>query len=981
MINGLGYYTGVVEDRDDPLRLGRCRVRVVGLHTENKSILPTEQLPWAIPLQPITSAAMNGIGWTPTGPVLGTWVVIIFRDPEQQEPIMIGTFGGIPQTKAAQQANNSNSDIIASNSGVLVDSEGNPVKTADGIPITVGTVEAGNNSPTAPAAAPEPAITEQKVPNQPPEAALKSDIPTDPPPNSTPNPKEAKQNIQYLLDACDRLGLTSKYAKCAILGICGGETGWLPIGEYTYYTASALMRIFGRTFPAGSEAEAEQYAKWNYKVKGREDFFRKIYNPTGNGYLVGNTQADDGAKYYGRGYNQLTGRAGYLQIEKFLKSKGVAIDLMNNPDSLLNDPQTAALACVAFYSLNVKHNQNDPGYFVAARARTGADAGGGYAKKQKYYEYFLGASVAADPTNKPFADENKVYTPEQVKDLPVSKQVALLETRTENELIGFCDPNGKYPLRNLMDEPDTNRLARGVVKETAIEFKDSVRTKQIPLANTTQTWEQPIAPFGGKYPYSKVYETESGHLQVFDDTPTHETISLYHKKGTFTDIDANGTQVNKIVGDGYTIIDRNGSIYIAGAAKLTVGNSVNILVQGMADIQVQGATVLNVNNNVDIGVAGNLNVAVGGDYNVNVLGTHRVTANAMEIFSKTDIIEQAANNLEFTAGESLNSSASEMNIKADSYNETVGTSNYRWEGDKYTWTGANTYERHAGGVDNSNPADPSRAPGTAAGTVASASTAVPTTPLGIVPPENIGFTSDQYQYLTTPVRPSPPVELKFSINEENRLRTEDYVENPDKYKNVTAAENGVKENYPGTPTSDGQGQPLKSDAEPTDIYEFLRKQLELTAQNGYWRETGQNGNTSNPNITRIWADLGYPTSAPWNTDQTAWCMGFVNYTLKQCGYRYVQEAGARAIATNPSRWGATKVEIADAQPGDIVLWNFGHVNFVYTAVEGKLSFVGGNQSPKNKGNNPNDGDVTQSWPGGWTEARGGIVGIYRPSKA
>ena len=69
-----------------------------------------------------------------------------------------------------------------------------------------------------------------------------------------------------------------------------------------------------------------------------------------------------------------------------------------------------------------------------------------------------------------------------------------------------------------------------------------------------------------------------------------------------------------------------------------------------------------------------------------------------------------------------------------------------------------------------------------------------------------------------------------------------------------------------------------------------------------------------------------------------------------------------------------------AQPGDIVLWNFSHVNFVYTADNGKLTFVGGNQSPKNKGNNPNDGDVTISWPGGWTSAKGGIVGIFRPSK-
>ena len=126
---GVGYYTGVVEDRDDPLRLGRCRVRVVGLHTENKTILPTEELPWAYPMTPVTSAAMNGIGWTPTGPVLGTWCVIIFRDAEQQEPIMLGTFGGIPQTKSAQHINDENADVIATDSGVLTDASGEAVKT------------------------------------------------------------------------------------------------------------------------------------------------------------------------------------------------------------------------------------------------------------------------------------------------------------------------------------------------------------------------------------------------------------------------------------------------------------------------------------------------------------------------------------------------------------------------------------------------------------------------------------------------------------------------------------------------------------------------------------------------------------------------------------------------------------------------------------------------------------------------------------
>lgn len=53
------FYTGVVEDIHDPLMLGRVRVRVVGVHTENKVLLPTEDLPWATPVLPITSASMN----------------------------------------------------------------------------------------------------------------------------------------------------------------------------------------------------------------------------------------------------------------------------------------------------------------------------------------------------------------------------------------------------------------------------------------------------------------------------------------------------------------------------------------------------------------------------------------------------------------------------------------------------------------------------------------------------------------------------------------------------------------------------------------------------------------------------------------------------------------------------------------------------------------------------------------------------------
>ena len=98
------WWQGVVEDRADPLMLGRCRVRILGYHTDNKEEgvgIPTSHLPWATPSQPITSAAMNGIGTTPIGPVEGTWVFGFFRDGKNaQEPVIFGTFGGIPEQEA-----------------------------------------------------------------------------------------------------------------------------------------------------------------------------------------------------------------------------------------------------------------------------------------------------------------------------------------------------------------------------------------------------------------------------------------------------------------------------------------------------------------------------------------------------------------------------------------------------------------------------------------------------------------------------------------------------------------------------------------------------------------------------------------------------------------------------------------------------------------------------------------------------------------
>jgi len=89
-LNGFIWWVGVVETRDDPLKLGRCRVRIFGWHADDLSKLPTKELPWAQVLLPTTgSRTISTIRE-------GDWVSGYFLDGENaQEPVVVGIFPGI----------------------------------------------------------------------------------------------------------------------------------------------------------------------------------------------------------------------------------------------------------------------------------------------------------------------------------------------------------------------------------------------------------------------------------------------------------------------------------------------------------------------------------------------------------------------------------------------------------------------------------------------------------------------------------------------------------------------------------------------------------------------------------------------------------------------------------------------------------------------------------------------------------------------
>lgn len=107
------WFIGVVEDRDDPEKQGRVRVRIYNVHG-NSVEAPTNTLPWALILMPGFSSSLNQVGVSATGLQLNSTVVGFFMDGnEATMPLIIGALPGKNDlAKLATGQNNLNKERI-----------------------------------------------------------------------------------------------------------------------------------------------------------------------------------------------------------------------------------------------------------------------------------------------------------------------------------------------------------------------------------------------------------------------------------------------------------------------------------------------------------------------------------------------------------------------------------------------------------------------------------------------------------------------------------------------------------------------------------------------------------------------------------------------------------------------------------------------------------------------------------------------------
>jgi predicted chitinase len=152
-----------------------------------------------------------------------------------------------------------------------------------------------------------------------------------------PLSKDKDANARAIIKAAKSLGVTNGYTIAAILAIVSKESGFVPQSEASYAKTSAarIKKIFGG-FKKYSESEVDVIKKDPVK------FFDIIY-----GGKYGNA-SNEGYKYRGRGFNQITFKGNYKTY-----ADETGLNLVNDPD-LLNTVDAAAKCVIAYFKRNVK---------------------------------------------------------------------------------------------------------------------------------------------------------------------------------------------------------------------------------------------------------------------------------------------------------------------------------------------------------------------------------------------------------------------------------------------------------------------------------------------------------------------------------------------------------------------------------------------------------------------------------------------------
>ena len=527
--NAVEWFVGVVEDRMDPLKQGRVRVRVIGLHPFQKtqgsiSGIPTEDLPWMSVLQPITSASMSGVGGSVTGPVEGTHVYGHWLDKYRTNGLVMGTYGANSKVRpnttegfsdpTGQYPRYLGNDTNVLNQGgeVGYDSTSNIIQDAN--------LDTGIN----------------------PDDMDLADIPED-------------NNPDYTIEDMIR---RDEGLRLKVYRDLNGR-GWT-VGVGHYITDNPNL--------TNDQINAELSKQVGREVKG---------NP-------GSISMDEASKLF---------KEDLEKVQRDIKTNAKVGPVY----AKMNKSRKMALENMSF-QMGV----------------------GGVAK----FNNMLQAMFVGD-WKKAYNSARDSLWFQQTKGRASRVSMIILTGNMESYGIPVST-GGKKDL------------------SAAAVVRTSTDPSEPPIPNDSRIlFKEPVSSYEGQYPYVHTMETESGHIQEFDDTPGYERYRLIHPTGTYEEVAPDGRRTRKTVNDLYDITNGDGNILVSGDKKVNVGanetyynmadrlhqidGSNTIFIRGNETKTIEGNGTLLVKGDVKILVKGNADILVEGDAKTEVQGNHDYTVN------------------------------------------------------------------------------------------------------------------------------------------------------------------------------------------------------------------------------------------------------------------------------------------------------------------------------------------------------------------
>ncbi len=151
-----------------------------------------------------------------------------------------------------------------------------------------------------------------------------------------------RDNIAYMIKRMNAKGITNPFTQAGILSVVSKESSFVPKSEISYRSTpnDRIRSIFGSKLTGYTDAQLTAL-KQDDKA-----FFDAVYGGRyGNG-------PDEGYKYRGRGFNQLTFKSNYKAI-----GDAIGVDLVNNPDKL-NTVPVATDALIEYFVKRYKAPEN-----------------------------------------------------------------------------------------------------------------------------------------------------------------------------------------------------------------------------------------------------------------------------------------------------------------------------------------------------------------------------------------------------------------------------------------------------------------------------------------------------------------------------------------------------------------------------------------------------------------------------------------------